>query len=210
MRSECGARVRSRKPLPGGSGPPLGRHDDRSPRSSVDSRQATTDNTRRAASQETRELELSQRRMRSPWRVPQQSAGRRARPARARCRPERRREWRNLRALVCMAAMVGMRLSARCSLFHCRERIYFCVVVVRKARVRSHRESEFVYPPARGAGEGDHPKHGGGGMRRRGQPRGRRPFHRVGAIAGACIGVLDLKYGGQRPPMPPSPLRGAG
>jgi hypothetical protein len=35
MRSECGARARSRKPFPGGSGPPLGRHDDRPPRSSV-------------------------------------------------------------------------------------------------------------------------------------------------------------------------------
>jgi len=35
-RSERGARGRSRKPLPGGSGPPLDRHDDRSPRSSVD------------------------------------------------------------------------------------------------------------------------------------------------------------------------------
>ena len=150
--SECG---RICHPLPGGSGPPLGRHDDRSPRSAVDSRQIEAGNARKLllaydlsenryplfriirsiGSQETRELELSQRRMRSPWRVPQQSAGRRARPARARCRPERRREWRNLRALVCMAAMVGMRLSARCSLFHCRERIYFCVVVERKTRV---------------------------------------------------------------------------
>ena len=32
MRSECGARARSRKPLPGGSGPRTDRHDDRSPR----------------------------------------------------------------------------------------------------------------------------------------------------------------------------------
>ena len=72
--------------LPGGSGPPLGRHDDRSPRSSVDSRQATTGNTRRAGSQETRELELSQRRMRSPWRVPRRSAERRAARDTGRCR----------------------------------------------------------------------------------------------------------------------------
>jgi hypothetical protein len=86
MRSECGARARSRKPLPGGSGPPLGRHDDRPPRSSVDSRQATTGNTRRAGSQETRELELSQRRMRSPWRVPRRSAERRAARDKSRCR----------------------------------------------------------------------------------------------------------------------------
>ena len=86
MRSECGARARSRKPFPGGSGPPLGRHDDRSPRSSVDSRQATTGNTRRAGSQETRELELSQRRMRSPWRVPRRSAERRAARDTGRCR----------------------------------------------------------------------------------------------------------------------------
>jgi len=88
MRSECGARARSRKPLPGGSGPPLGRHDDRSPRSSVDSRQATTGNTRRAGSQETRELELSQRRMRSPWRVPRRGAERRAARDRAAAAPK--------------------------------------------------------------------------------------------------------------------------
>jgi hypothetical protein len=72
------------------------------------------------------------------------------------------------------------------------------------------RERVCLSAPARSAGEGDHAKHGGGGVRRRGQPRGRRPFHRASAIAGACIGVLDLKYGGQRPPMPPSLLRGAG
>ena len=34
--SESGARGRSRKPFPGGSGSPLDRHEDRSPRSSVD------------------------------------------------------------------------------------------------------------------------------------------------------------------------------
>ena len=66
--------------LPGGSGPPLGRHDDRSPRSSVDSRQTKRVTPVELGSQETRELELSQRRMRSPWRVPRRSAGRRARP----------------------------------------------------------------------------------------------------------------------------------
>ena len=74
--------------MPGGSWPPLGRHDDRSPRSSVDSRQATTGNARRAGSQETRELELSQGWMRSAWRVPRWSAGRRARRETARCRAE--------------------------------------------------------------------------------------------------------------------------
>jgi hypothetical protein len=78
MRSECGARGRSRKPLPGGSGPLLGRHDDRSPRSAVDSRQIEAGNARQVGSQETQELELSQRRMRSPWRVPRRSAERRA------------------------------------------------------------------------------------------------------------------------------------
>ncbi len=86
MRSECGARARSRKPLPGGSGPPLGRHDDRSPRSSVDSRQIEAGNARQIGSQETRELELSQRRMRSPWRVPRRSAERRAARDMSRCR----------------------------------------------------------------------------------------------------------------------------
>jgi hypothetical protein len=86
MRSECGARGRSRKPLPGGSGSPLGRHDDRSPRSSVDSRQIEAGNTRQIGSQETRVLELSQRRMRSPWRVPRRSAERRAARDMSRCR----------------------------------------------------------------------------------------------------------------------------
>ena len=69
-RSGGGACGRICHPLPGGSGPPLGRHDDRSPRSSVDSRQIEAGNARQIGSQETRELELSQRRMRSPWRVP--------------------------------------------------------------------------------------------------------------------------------------------
>ena len=136
MRSECGARARSRKPLPGGSGPPLGRHHDRSPRSSVDSRQIEAGNARQIGSQETRELELSQRRMRSPWRVPQQSAGRRARPERARCRPERRRAaqtthlsaWR--RWLAC-----AFRRSAP---FFAGSELIFGndVVVVGKARAR--------------------------------------------------------------------------
>jgi hypothetical protein len=90
-RSGGGAYGRICHPLPGGSGPPLDRHDDRSPRSSVDSRQIEAGNARQVRSQETRELELSQRRMRSPWRVPQQSAGRRARPelARGRARTDR-------------------------------------------------------------------------------------------------------------------------
>jgi hypothetical protein len=115
-RSRGGARARRIcTPLPGGSGPPLDRHDDRSPRSSVDSRQIEAGNARQIRSQETRELELSQRRMRSPWREPQQSAGRRARPASrgvaqatlsvARCRARRHRESGN--ADRCCAAMVG-------------------------------------------------------------------------------------------------------
>ena len=37
--------------------------------------------------------------MRSPWRVPQQSAGRRARPARARCRPNAHK-WRRCARLL--------------------------------------------------------------------------------------------------------------
>ena len=84
--SERGACGRFRKPFPGGSRPPLGRHHDRPPRSSVDWRQAKTGNARRAGSQETRELELSQGWMRSAWRVPRWSAGRRARRDKARCR----------------------------------------------------------------------------------------------------------------------------
>ena len=86
MRSECGARARSRKPLPGGSGPLLGRHHDRSPRSAVNSRQIEAGNARQVGSQETQELELSQRRMRSPWRVPRWSAERRAARVKSRCR----------------------------------------------------------------------------------------------------------------------------
>ena len=86
MQLKSDGRERSRKPFPGGSGPPLGRHDDRSPRSSVDSRQSETGNARKLGSQETRELELSQRRMRSPWRVPRRSAERRAARDKSRCR----------------------------------------------------------------------------------------------------------------------------
>jgi hypothetical protein len=72
--------------VPGGSGPPLGRHHNRSPRSSVDSRQIKAGNARQIGSQETRELELSQWRMRSPWRVPRRSAERRAARDKSRCR----------------------------------------------------------------------------------------------------------------------------
>ena len=64
--------------VPGASGPLLGRHDDRSPRSAVDLRQIKAGNARQVGSQEAQELELSQRRMRSPWRVPRRSAERRA------------------------------------------------------------------------------------------------------------------------------------
>ena len=62
-------------------------HHDRPPRSSVDWRQAKTGNARRAGSQETRELEMSQGWMCLAWRVPRWSAGRRrARRDKARCR----------------------------------------------------------------------------------------------------------------------------
>jgi hypothetical protein len=132
MRSECGARARSRKPLPGGSGPPLGRHDDRSPRSSVDSRQATTSNTRRAGSKETRELELSQRRMRSPWRVPRRSAERRAARDTSRCRAAEK--WRKLRTLSAMRGSWLVRLSAL--RLPSGEAIFLVRVVVRKTRMR--------------------------------------------------------------------------
>jgi hypothetical protein len=95
VRSECGARGRSRKPFPGGSGSPPGRHNDRSPRSAVDCRQAEAGNARYARSQEARLLELSQRRMRSPWRVPRRSAERRAARDKSRCRARARFRWRH-------------------------------------------------------------------------------------------------------------------
>ena len=127
-------------PLPGGFGPPLDRHDDRSPRSSVDSRQIEAGNAREVRSQETRELELSQRRMRSPWRVPQQSAGRRARPNWRAAAPNATSGAKC--ALVCMAAMVGMRLSAPRSLFFCcRARVYFRNGVVVVGRTRTHKRA---------------------------------------------------------------------
>ena len=122
-RSEGGACGRICHPLPGGSGPPLDRHHDRSPRSSVDSRQIEAGNARQVRSQETRELKLSQWRMRSPWRVPQQSAGRRARPERARCRSRGAGSWQHELAL---RGIGWMRLSALRSLFDCRGRVYFC------------------------------------------------------------------------------------
>jgi hypothetical protein len=132
MRSECGARARSRKPLPGGSGPPLGRHDDRPPRSSVDSRQANAGNTRRAGSQETRELELSQRRMRSPWRVPRRSAERRAARDRAAAAQQMSCADHGWCACRRSASLLG-------------EAIFFVRVVVHKARMlNASRERFFV------------------------------------------------------------------
>ena len=111
MRSECGARGRSRKPFPGGSGSPPGRHNDRPPRSAVDSRQAEAGNARYARSQEARLLELSQRRMRSPWRVPRRGAERRAAREESRCRAAD--ELRGLRTLVCDArTMAGAPIGA--------------------------------------------------------------------------------------------------
>ena len=150
MRSECGARARSRKPLPGGSGPPLGRHHDRSPRSSVDSRQATTSNARRAGSQETRELELSQRRMRSPWRMPRRSAERRAARDKSRCRAaDELRKFAHtcLRCADMDGAPIGapppffvrmISSETRTPLFGIvrGEASFFVRVVVRKARMR--------------------------------------------------------------------------
>jgi hypothetical protein len=159
MRSECGARARSRKPLPGGSGPPLGRHHDRSPRSSVDSRQIKAGNARQIGSQETRELELSQRRMRSPWRVPRRSAERRAARDKSRCRAAD--ELRKF-AHTCLrcADMDGAPIGApppffvrmissenRTPLFGIvrGEASFFVRLVVRKARMqRTHRENDFV------------------------------------------------------------------
>ena len=38
----------------------------------------------------------------------------------------------------------------------------------------------------------------------------RRPSHRASAIAGASRRRFYVKYGGQRPPMPPSPLSRGG
>jgi hypothetical protein len=52
-----------------------------SPRCAVDSRQVATGNARCSRVSGSAGLELSQRRMRSPWRVPRWSAERRARPA---------------------------------------------------------------------------------------------------------------------------------
>ena len=83
---------RAVRKFPGGSGPPLGRHDDRSPRTR--DRQIEAGNARQIGSQETRELELSQRRMRSPWRVPRRSAERRAARDTGRCRLAAASEWR--------------------------------------------------------------------------------------------------------------------
>ena len=72
--------------------------------------------------------------MRSPWRVPQQSAGGRARPALARCRPERRRARKRR---TCLHGGDGWHAPFGAPLlFYCRGRIYFRngVVVVDKAR----------------------------------------------------------------------------
>jgi hypothetical protein len=147
MRSECGARARSRKPLPGGSGPLLDRHDDRSPRSAVDSRQATTGNARQAGSQETQELELSQRWMRSPWRVPRRSAERRAArdTGRRRAADKLRGPWLvRLSALRLPSFRSHDLVRNRTPLFGIMrgEAIFFVRVVVRKARMLTHREND--------------------------------------------------------------------
>jgi len=131
MRSECGARARSRKPLPGGSGPLLDRHDDRSPRSAVDSGQIEAGNARQVGSQETQELELSQRRMRSPWRVPRRSAERRAARDTGRRRAWSACEWRHSLA---WCGHGWMRLSAL--RLPSGRQAFFVRVVVRKARMR--------------------------------------------------------------------------
>jgi hypothetical protein len=155
MRSECGARARFRKPLPGGSGPLLGRHDDRSPRSSVDSRQATTGNARQAGSQETRELELSQRRMRSPWRVPRRSAERRAARDRAAAAQQIRCASSRTNCLQC-ADMAGAPIGApppfrggklSCASWFAKPgclgiaRIIFVVVIARSEATKQSRTS---------------------------------------------------------------------
>ena len=103
--SECGSRGRFRKPSPGGSGPPLGRHYDRSPRSAVNSGQVATGNAQCAGSQETRELELSRCWMRPARRAPRWSAERRAVSAETAAAPEARTDgnirWRGAAPRQC-------------------------------------------------------------------------------------------------------------
>src|SRR6185437_1047199 len=77
--------------------------------------------------------------MRSPWRVPRRSAGRRARPELARCRARSISERRRL--LVCGAEWSACAFRRFASLFCCRRRIYFSCVVVGKARTRRRREN---------------------------------------------------------------------
>ena len=108
-------------------------------------------NARKVRSQETRELELSQRRMRSPWREPQQSAGRRARPESrgvaqaassvARLRAPNANKRRALRPLVCTAdngwiASFGAPLP---SLFFARAAEFWTGLVV--AHLGRHRDA---------------------------------------------------------------------
>jgi hypothetical protein len=209
MRSECGARARSRKPLPGGSGPPLGRHDDRSPRSSVDSRQIEAGNARQIGSQETRELELSQRRMRSPWRVPRRSAERRAARDMSRCRAAD--EVRKF-AHTCLAlrghGRCAYRRSAslqgrqkfvarisRCSIR--ATRLFRTRRGSQSSDAKTHRESDFVFPPprretARGRGtarravEGAYSREDFSDAEARHCPR---PFHHAAGAARATLRV---------------------
>src|SRR5580692_8603478 len=138
--SECGSRARSRKPRPGGSGPPPDRHYDRSPRSAVDWGLATKGNTRCSLVPGSAVLELSQWWMRPPWRAPRWSAERRARPKR-----------RRVATLTCVARAASVDAASEMEL-RCRRRM----IVESDAPptiLRSLRELRLVPPPrCRGAG----------------------------------------------------------
>jgi hypothetical protein len=155
--SECGSRGRFRKPSPGGSGPPLGRHYDRSPRSAVDSGQVATGNAQCAGSQETRELELSRCWMRPARRAPRWSAERRAVSAETAAAPEARTDG-NIRWRGAAPRQCAYRRSASLRWEGLLER------GLGKARARCASRERECFIRTREAGEGDHAKRGGGGF----------------------------------------------
>ncbi len=152
--SECGSRGRFRKPSPGGSGPPLDRHYDRSPRSAVDSGQVATGNAQCAGSQETRELELSRCWMRPARRAPRWSAERRAVSAETAAAPEARTDG-NIRWRGAAPRQCAYRRSASLLLSGGIWKGFRTVAWQNSGAVRVAR-TRMLYP---------HPRSGGGGPR---------------------------------------------
>src|ERR1700692_1044064 len=138
MRGGCGARVRSRKPLPGGLGAPLVRHYDRSARSSLHWRRGGASRSHPVIPGNAARAESGV----TAWREPQWSAERRARPAWTRGHARSANRWQHL--LEWRGPTGQSRLSAlRLPSFYLEAATV--LAFVRKTRMRMHRENEIAY-----------------------------------------------------------------